>query len=163
MNRLILGFFLGVASVILVASLFSFVSAGWLGDKLGLSPPTTGSQINAHACRADATCETQSLTASNAISSPKISVDQLISSSSTNQIILNSSLYSYWFAVFNGDLMVNSPYKIEANKASIAHLEVTEDLVVEQSPTILVMNGNGNAYVCVDSDGKFYRSQSPCV
>ena len=157
-----------IVVAVIVALITSLVTAIVMRNSdVGLAPTLTKDNIalpiRANSCDADGVCEVNSLMTHSDVSAQKISVNQLVANSATNQIILNSSLYSYGFAVFNADLRVTSPYKIQANRASIAHVVVTEDLAVEQPPTVWTMTGNGNGYVCVNAFGKFYRNSVPCT
>lgn len=146
MNK-IFYFFAGILFTILVASMFSFVSADsfwkrWLGgDDVNLGP--TLARINADECRRDGVCEVKRLQAESAgIEGAEIGDLGVLRTLSVNNIESNVDIDIF---SAHGGINLNG-YE---NGVRVVNLR---------------NNPNGGlSYVCADFEGRLFRSQTPCV
>ena len=112
------------------------------------------SKIRAHSCDADSVCETNSLKAIW-IDAGKGAFRDLVTveNSERRGRVRTDSLEAIWInAAGKGSFRDLEAIWIDAGKGSF-----TDSLRGEY------LSGNGTAYVCVDGNGRLFRSQIPCV
>ena len=108
--------------------------------------------IKANSCDADGICEI-----AKTISTKAGSTSALVLTSDTKEVIVQDSLST-------GSVLIKGK-SISTSPGSTSALTLTSDIkkvIVDGSLSSTNLVGTGNAYACIDSNGKIYRSLTAC-
>ena len=146
-----------VASVVIVAAVFLF---GNFNKFTGQQIKKFSNEISAHSCNADDRCEVNRLTADSAdIGGDDDDTARLTLRGFESQISFLSG--PFWNIVadkYSTLRIYQSNHYYDPSLLIDMQQQITvKDLTVEG------LGGYTSAYVCVNSSGKLYRSQTPCA
>ncbi len=136
----------GIALVVAVVA--SIATASITGNAI-----VGSSNIKANSCDSDSICEV-----AKTISTNRGSTSNLILTSDTKGVIVDGVLS------VNGGVFIDRK-TISTTKGSTSALVLTSDVkgvIVDGSLSANSLAGTGNAYACVNSVGKLFRSVNPC-
>lgn len=144
------------------------------------SAPLKKPQINANSCKADSTCEMSNglvdgtltagvtkinghITASSIFVGQILTVpgggDLVLTPDSKNVIVDGSLTLGELFMYHNGNVITT----VEGSGRPLYLSSDNKLIVMEGTIQLGLYQGSGNAYACLDPDGKLFRSQTPCV
>ena len=121
-------------------------------------PTDPSTKIAANSCDADDVCEV-----AKTVSTRKGSTSALRLMSDAGPVIVDGPLASE--SLVSGRVSIDGKI-ISTTKGSTSALVLTSDVesvIVEGNLAATKLSGEGNAYVCVNSHGGFFRSEMPCI
>ena len=157
-------FVLGIVCTVLIASMFSVASAIWPFDKLQLGPSDRTPpivKVNAHECRADGICEVNNLTAIDNVDAKTLSSTYV----NSDKGFFSANLGSPRIYIYSSSLKSYSGQISEAGNNLQIYTYDNRSLEFKSANGVVFADlaGDGNAYACLDTNGKLFRKSTPCV